>query len=117
MDLFHWLKSAREERGQTEEPMPEGPRGPLARRRYRFSGVVQGVGFRYEAKMLADRLGLTGWARNEDDGTVTVEIEGEADAIGRFLRAMRAVRRFSIMDVREEDLPPSGREKAFRILY
>ena len=38
-----------------------------------FYGRVQGVGFRYTAKYLAQSLELTGWVRNEYDGTVTME--------------------------------------------
>ena len=37
-----------------------------------FHGRVQGVGFRYTAKYAASSLELTGWARNEYDGTVTM---------------------------------------------
>lgn len=37
-----------------------------------FHGRVQGVGFRYTAKYAASSLDLTGWARNEYDGTVTM---------------------------------------------
>lgn len=41
---------------------------------YRCSvtGRVQGVFFRQGAKDEADRLGITGWVRNEEDGSVTV---------------------------------------------
>jgi len=39
-------------------------------------GDVQGVGFRYEAKRRADDLGLKGFARNEQDGSVYLEAEG-----------------------------------------
>ena len=46
------------------------------RKRIHFQGLVQGVGFRYKAKYLAKSMGLTGWVRNEMDGTVTLEIQG-----------------------------------------
>ena len=35
-----------------------------------FHGRVQGVGFRYTAKYLARSMNLTGWVKNEYDGTV-----------------------------------------------
>ena len=41
-------------------------------RRYYVSGEVQGVGYRYFAQRAARNLGLTGWARNLDDGRVEV---------------------------------------------
>ena len=38
-----------------------------------FHGRVQGVGFRYTAKYLARSMNLTGWVKNEYDGTVVME--------------------------------------------
>ncbi|MCR5097868.1 MAG: acylphosphatase [Lachnospiraceae bacterium] len=46
-----------------------------------FYGQVQGVGFRYTASHAAERYRLTGWVRNEYDGSVTCEIQGGADEI------------------------------------
>ena len=43
----------------------------------RIEGDVQGVNFRQAARQEALRLGITGLARNEPDGTVTVEAEGD----------------------------------------
>lgn len=40
-------------------------------------GDVQGVGFRYFVQRRADALGLRGWVRNNDDGTVEVVAEGD----------------------------------------
>jgi acylphosphatase len=47
-------------------------------------GRVQGVGFRYSAYNRAKRLGLTGWIKNERDGSVHVECEGQADKVEQF---------------------------------
>jgi acylphosphatase len=47
----------------------------------RIHGRVQGVGFRMQAHAKATRLGITGWVRNEPDGSVRVEAEGAEDAI------------------------------------
>ena len=46
------------------------------RRRWRFTGTVQGVGFRYYARAAALHLGLTGWVANNWDGSVTLEAQG-----------------------------------------
>lgn len=46
-----------------------------------FHGEVQGVGFRYTARQAANALGLTGWVRNEYDGSVSAEIQGDRDSI------------------------------------
>lgn len=115
MDLFQWLRDLGTP--PPGEPAPRGRSGPAVRRRYRFSGLVQGVGFRWEAKMLAGQLGLTGWVRNEYDGTVTVEAEGRAAELDGFLRAIRSVPRFDISDIQMEELPPAGDEKTFGVRY
>ena len=53
----------------------------VIRKRIVFHGDVQGVGFRYRANYLAQYLGLTGWVRNEYDGTVFMEVQGSSKAI------------------------------------
>jgi len=67
--------------------------------------------------MLAGELSLTGWAQNQSDGAVVIEIEGRASHIAEFVRAMQAVPRFDISDIQAEDLPLSGTETSFKILY
>lgn len=52
-------------------------------------GRVQGVGFRYAAKTIADALHLTGYAQNLADGTVTLCLQGEQDAIAQFMHELR----------------------------
>ncbi|HVT00372.1 MAG TPA: DNA polymerase ligase N-terminal domain-containing protein [Solirubrobacterales bacterium] len=44
-------------------------------------GQVQGVGFRYEAVGKAGELGVMGWVRNEEDGTVLLHVEGPDEAV------------------------------------
>lgn len=51
----------------------------------RVKGQVQGVNYRATARREALRLGLTGWARNEPDGSVLIEVEGEPAAVQAFL--------------------------------
>ena len=47
----------------------------------RVSGKVQGVCFRAETQVQAQRLGLTGWVRNTEDGCVEVMACGDEKAI------------------------------------
>jgi acylphosphatase len=54
-------------------------------RAIRAHGLVQGVYFRASARAEARRLGLTGFARNEPDGSVRIEVEGDPAAVDRFL--------------------------------
>ena len=44
-------------------------------------GRVQGVAYRASTRHEARRLGLTGWVRNEPDGSVRLEAQGSADAV------------------------------------
>jgi acylphosphatase len=50
-----------------------------------YSGMVQGVGFRFMAETIAGNLGLTGWVKNLKDGRVEVVAEGEETALNEFL--------------------------------
>lgn len=52
-------------------------------------GRVQGVGFRYYVKTVAEELNLTGWVRNKMDGRVEVLAEGGHDALEDLLAALR----------------------------
>lgn len=44
-------------------------------------GRVQGVSYRYYTQREANRLGLTGWVRNEPDGSVRIVAEGPEDSL------------------------------------
>jgi acylphosphatase len=62
----------------------------IVARRYRVTGRVQGVGFRFFTERCALREGLHGWVRNAPGGAVEAEAEGDAEAVGRFEAALRA---------------------------
>lgn len=49
---------------------------PPQRLSARVTGRVQGVGFRHFTRTTAQQHGLTGWVRNEPDGSVRLEAEG-----------------------------------------
>ena len=61
----------------------------MQRYKITVTGKVQGVFFRQTAKEVADRLSLTGFARNEPDGSVHIEVEGEKAALQDFLEWCR----------------------------
>ncbi len=54
-----------------------------------ISGLVQGVGFRYTAKMLADRLQVKGIIRNLMNGDVYIEAQGEEENLKRFVAEIK----------------------------
>lgn len=117
MKPFQWLKNTYAWGQQSVIRIPDGPRTPAVRRRLCFSGLVQGVGFRYEAKLLAERLELVGWVRNRSDGAVEMEIEGPAGCIDAFLQAIQAVPRFDITEIQSEELPVRGAETTLQIRF
>ena len=53
-------------------------------------GLVQGVGFRYSTQREALKLGLTGYARNLDDGSVEVLACGEAGHVEQLIAWLKA---------------------------
>lgn len=57
----------------------------VIRRRALVSGTVQGVWYRDRCRAEAERLGVTGWARNLPDGRVEVVAVGEPDAVEALL--------------------------------
>lgn len=66
--------------------------------RIALRGRVQGVGFRYFTRGAARKLGLAGWVRNEPDGSVTCEAQGEPTSIEEFTAMVRRGPRFSRVD-------------------
>lgn len=62
----------------------------MERRRVVFSGRVQGVGFRATARGVARGWRVTGWVRNEPDGTVTMEVQGEGVEVEGCLAELRS---------------------------
>lgn len=60
------------------------------RKHFIFYGYVQGVGFRFRAVNAARSLGLTGWVRNEWDGSVEMEVQGEKEAMDLLIERLQA---------------------------
>ncbi|MGB0851353.1 MAG: acylphosphatase [Bacteroidia bacterium] len=56
----------------------------------RVEGKVQGVYFRVSAKQKAMNLGVNGYVKNESDGSVSFEIEGEEDAVSSMVQWCRS---------------------------
>lgn len=93
--------------------LPIFPPSPLCRRRVRFSGRVQKVGFRQEVTELALRLELTGFCRNLENGDVLAEFQGPANKITFLLAFMDSLKRIKIRRKVMEDLPLLPGETGF----
>jgi acylphosphatase len=72
---------------------------------------VQGVGFRYSARLKAEKFGVSGFARNLPDGSVEVEAEGSPGDVEDFLAWSRRGPLGARVDVLDaEDIPAVGDE-------
>ncbi len=58
--------------------------------RVQFTGRVQGVGFRATARHVASSHAISGFVRNDHDGGVTLEAQGEPNAVNAYLAELRA---------------------------
>jgi acylphosphatase len=72
---------------------------PRVRRRARFSGRVQGVGFRFTCHSLARGFELAGYVRNLPDGDVELVAEGDPIELDRFVEAIKLEMSHYIHDV------------------
>ena len=86
------------------------------RKRIVFHGRVQGVGFRYTAKYLAQSLELTGWVRNDWDQTVTMEVQGREALINKLLVGFNQGRFIDIQWMDTEEIPLEE-EREFTVKY
>jgi acylphosphatase len=57
----------------------------MEQRRAIVHGVVQGVGFRYHTRQVAQNLGVTGFVRNQSDGTVEIVAVGSESQVQALL--------------------------------
>ena len=96
---------------RTPPALPEG----TERRRYTITGQVQGVGFRYRARYAAQTLDLTGWVQNEDDGSVTLEVQGDPALFLKLFALIQRSAYIQITSLRQRDLAPDPWERDFRV--
>lgn len=76
-------------------------------------GKVQGVGFRLSAAEIARNLDLVGFVRNEADGTVRVDAEGDPDQVEQFIQQIRKGPN-SFVKVKQVDLKYLEKQQGFK---
>ena len=82
----------------------------------RISGRVQGVSFRVWTRLEAEKLGLSGWVRNEDDGSVTALISGPEPAVTKMIeRLRRGPSGAQVAEVKLEEMEMTETPAVFRI--
>lgn len=80
-------------------------------------GRVQGVGFRWMTKMVADQLQIVGFATNLDNGNVYIEASGSEDNLKKFIAAIKASPTPSgrVDHVDEETIPVESELGKFKV--
>ena len=94
----------------------ELPPGTI-RKEFHFEGNVQNIGFRFEVQSHAKPLGITGYAKNNDDGTVTAQLQGNLEDINRVISDLHNIDRIQIDSMTEKEIPLDYYENDFYILY
>jgi acylphosphatase len=89
---------------------------PSVRKRVLYSGRVQGVGFRYTARGLADGYAVAGSVRNLPNGDVELVAEGAADQVDAFLKAVAGSMAGHIARTTVREEPPAG-DSGFHIRH
>ena len=70
----------------------------LISERYRVSGIVQGVGFRYHTRNQAISIGLTGWVRNLNNGDVELVARGSRGQLDQLYAWLKEGPRLACVD-------------------
>lgn len=82
----------------------------------RYTGNVQGVGFRMTVISLTGGMTFHGFVRNEPDGSVVMDVEGVMWDIQELMRRIESEMGHHIEGIEVDEKPPSGREDGFRIV-
>jgi acylphosphatase len=90
---------------------------PSERREVRYSGRVQGVGFRYTARSIAQSYPVTGYVKNLADGSVELVVEGRPEDVSSVLAAIRTRMGRYIRDLQEATLPARGQFTDFDVRF
>lgn len=74
-------------------------------------GLVQGVSFRYYTREEAQKLNLSGWVKNEPDGSVTIVAEGEEKNLKKLINWAKSGPSFAqTEDIKIQWQEPQGEE-------
>ena len=87
----------------------------MIRKAFKFTGSVQGVGFRYRAQYAANGLGITGWVKNEWDGSVSMEAQGSEEQINEMLKLINQGSYIRIDRMEYYEIPIVEDERSFHV--
>ena len=87
------------------------------RKEFHFEGNVQNIGFRFEVQSHAMPLSITGYAKNNDDGSVTAQLQGNEKNINKVIKSLQSIDRIQIDSITEKEIPLDYYENDFSIIY
>ncbi len=88
----------------------------IVRKAGRAVGRVQGVCFRAFVRTLANEINVTGWVKNMNDGSVTMELQGEPMVLEYLIDKIKKGRgRINVTNFEISDLPVVEGEDKFAI--
>ena len=109
ISMFHLFK-------KKEKIKKELPPGTI-RKEFHFEGNVQNIGFRFEVQSHSKPLGITGYAKNNEDGSVTAQLQGSLKNIDKVILSLQNIDRIQIDSITEKEIPLDYYENDFYILY
>ena len=89
----------------------------IIREHFIFTGRVQGVGFRYNASRLARRYGVTGWIRNNEDGSVEAQLQGREEALDLIVQGLMQDSYIRIDWITRNQMERNTVERGFSVRY
>ena len=107
--MFHLFRK----KEKTKRELPPG----TIRKEFHFEGNVQNIGFRFEVQSHAKPLGITGYAKNNDDGSVTAQLQGSEKNINKVISYLKTIDRIRIDSITEKEIPLDYYENEFYIIY
>ena len=85
------------------------------RKRIKFYGRVQGVGFRYRAEKSASLYDIYGWIKNNDNGSVEMEAQGKEENIDKIIDLIKKGNFIEVNAMEEKKIPLRDDEYGFTI--
>ncbi|MCF7887160.1 MAG: acylphosphatase [Candidatus Omnitrophica bacterium] len=82
-----------------------------------FSGTVQGVGFRFTTRALAQKHQVKGWVKNLSDGRVEIIAESEKNDLNNFLLDLKENFKHNISDINKDEKEPTSQYQDFHVVF
>ena len=89
----------------------------IIREHFIFTGRVQGVGFRFRAGNLAKHYGVTGWIRNNYDGSVEAQMQGREEELDKIIQSLQQDSYIRIDWLERDRMEPELGERKFSVRY